>query len=73
VCSKKVTFSIENNKIKDVKFEQGCSGSLQAISKLIEGMTVEDAIKMLKGIRCRNRNTSCPDQLAKALEQYLEK
>lgn len=70
VCAKEIIFDIEDNKIKDVSFVNGCSGNLMGISKLVEGMEVEDAISKLKGIDCRGKGTSCPDQLARALEEY---
>lgn len=50
----------------------GCMGNTQGVAALVEGMEVEEVIKRLKGIDCGGRGTSCPDQLAKALEQYLE-
>lgn len=71
VCSKEIQFDIENGKLKNVKFIGGCPGNLNAISTLIEGMPVEDVIKKLKGNQCRNQ-TSCADQLARALEAQLQ-
>lgn len=68
VCSKKITFEIECDKLKSVKFYSGCPGNLHGISNLVEGMPVEEAIIRLKGITCGGKSTSCPDQLAKALE-----
>lgn len=67
VCAKEIEFEVEGNIIKKVSFARGCDGNLQAISRLIEGMKVEDAVKKMKGIRCGDKDTSCPDQLAKAL------
>lgn len=72
VCSRKVTFYIENDRVKDVRFEGGCDGSLKAIAKLIDGMEIGKAIEVLKGIPCNRNRTSCPDQLAKALSTYLK-
>ena len=69
VCSRKITFSLENDQVKNVKFEGGCNGNLKGIGALIEGMNVEDAISRMKGICCGMKKTSCPDQLALALEQ----
>lgn len=69
VCSRKITFDVEGNVLKKVKFESGCDGNLQGISKLVEGMRVDDVIKKLKGIKCGSKETSCPDQLATALEK----
>ena len=71
-CSTEITFSIENDITKEVNFLRGCEGNLQGISRLVEGMNVEDAINKLQGIDCRGRGTSCPDQLAKALKEWKE-
>lgn len=72
VCSKNIVFSIENGLVKSVSFHGGCNGNLQGISRLIEGMPVEEAINKLRGISCGGRTTSCPDQLAVALELAIE-
>jgi len=72
-CSKQIDFELDGNIIKAVAFTGGCHGNLQGISKLVEGMTAEEAIKRLRGIRCGSKTTSCPDQLAVALEAALEK
>lgn len=71
-CSKKIIFEVENDKVTNVQFVMGCHGNTQGISKLVEGMDVNEVISRLKGIDCNGRGTSCPDQLAKALEAYLE-
>lgn len=71
-CSRKMTVDVENGIIKDVKIEGGCNGNLQGISNLVRGMKVQDAIDKMKGIRCGFKSTSCPDQLAIALEQARE-
>lgn len=71
VCSRKITFDIEGNILKNVKFYEGCNGNLQGISKLVDGMDVYEVIKKLKGIRCKDKPTSCPDQLARALEEVI--
>lgn len=72
-CSRQIFFKVtEDNKITDVKFIGGCSGNLQALSKLVDGMDIDWVISKLKGIKCRS-NTSCSDQLATALEQYKAK
>ena len=71
-CSTEITFSIENDIIKEVNFLRGCEGNLEGISRLVEGMNVEDAINKLQGIDCRGKGTSCPDQLAKALKEWKE-
>ena len=68
-CSRKITFSIEDGKISGVSFEGGCNGNLQGIAALVEGMDAAEAIKRIKGIKCGMKPTSCPDQLARALEQ----
>ena len=70
-CSKQIIFDLdEENKIHNVKFIGGCSGNLQGIARLVEGKTPDEVVPLLRGIRCR-QNTSCPDQLAKALEPYV--
>ena len=69
VCSKLIQFYIENNKIRNVGFVGGCNGNLQGISRLIEGMDVDEAISRMEGIHCGYKSTSCPDQLAKALKE----
>ncbi len=68
-CSREILYNVENGIITDVKFIGGCSGNLQGISKLVKGQKIDDVIERLKGIKCR-AGTSCPDQLARALEQY---
>ncbi|MBO5851530.1 MAG: TIGR03905 family TSCPD domain-containing protein [Clostridia bacterium] len=68
-CSRQILFDFENDVVKNVKFIGGCSGNLQGIAKLVENNSVDNVIKLLKGIQCRN-GTSCPDQLSKALEDY---
>ena len=69
-CSRQIVFEVdENNNIHGVKFIGGCSGNLQGVSKLVEGRNIDEIEKTLEGIRCRN-NTSCPDQLAKAIQAY---
>ena len=71
VCSDSIYVDIENGKIAEVQFNGGCPGSLAAVSKLVVGMTPEQAIGILGGIRCGGKSTSCPDQLAQALKAYL--
>ena len=70
VCSYEMIFEIENNIIKSLKILGGCPGNTAGVSKLVEGKDIETVIKLLKGIPCRDKETSCPDQVAKALEQY---
>lgn len=67
VCSSTINLEITNDIVKDVEFVGGCSGNLQGIGHLVKGMTVNEVIEKLQGIDCRNRGTSCPDQLSKAL------
>lgn len=68
VCSKKIDFEITDGKLYNVSFTGGCHGNLQGIGRLVEGMGVDEVISKLEGIRCGFKNTSCPDQLAKALK-----
>ncbi len=70
VCSREIDFEIVDGKLHNVKYLGGCNGNLQGISALVEGMSVDEAIARLKGIKCGFKATSCPDQLAQALEQY---
>lgn len=72
-CSKRIEFTVEEGILKDVQYTGGCSGNLQGISKLVEGMKVEDVIEKLKGVGCGMKSTSCPDQLAIALSEVVEK
>ena len=67
VCPINIAFDIENNIVTNVKFTGGCDGNLKAISKLVDGMTVDEIEKKLKGNLCGMKNTSCADQLAKAV------
>lgn len=72
VCSQKISFDVEDGKVRNVSFLGGCNGNLQGIGALVEGMDIEEAIDRLSGIRCGFKNTSCPDQLAQALAQYQD-
>ncbi len=72
VCSRSITFDLENGLVRNVRFEGGCSGNTQGVAALVEGMPAEEAIRRLAGIRCGIKPTSCPDQLATALRQALE-
>ncbi|MBE6693669.1 MAG: TIGR03905 family TSCPD domain-containing protein [Ruminococcaceae bacterium] len=72
VCSSKIIFNIEGNVITNVKFIGGCNGNLKAISKLVEGMTVEAIEEKLRGNTCGPRPTSCADQLALAVREAYE-
>lgn len=69
VCSMQIKFNIENNVITNVRFVGGCNGNLKAISKLVDGMTVEEIEAKLAGNTCGIRPTSCADQLAKAVRE----
>ena len=71
VCSRRMTVELEDGVIRAVHVEGGCDGNLQGISRLVVGMSAQDAIDRLKGIRCGFRPPSCPDQLSQALEQAL--
>ena len=73
VCSMQMNIEVEENIIKSVEIIGGCAGNTQGVSALVAGMHIDEAIKRLKGIDCRGRGTSCPDQLAIALEQIKEK
>lgn len=71
-CSRLINLTLdENHVIQDVSFVDGCNGNLQGICKLVTGQRAEDVIAKLEGIRCGFRNTSCPDQLSKALKQAI--
>jgi len=72
VCSRKMTIEVQDGVIQSVQVEGGCSGNLQGLSRLVEGMTVEEAIRRMEGIHCGWKNTSCPDQMAKALKTYVK-
>ena len=73
VCSRAIQFDIVDNKVTGVQFIGGCSGNTQGVARLVEGMDVNDAISRMKGICCGPRPTSCPDQLARALEEAISK
>lgn len=73
VCSQNIHFDIVDNKVSNVSFLGGCSGNLQGISRLIEGMDVDEAISRIEGIKCGFKATSCPDQLAQALKEAAGK
>ena len=70
VCSKEIRFIVSEGILVEVDFLKGCSGNLLGIKKLVEGHSIDDIIKTLGGIPCGKKATSCPDQLAKALEEY---
>ncbi len=69
VCSRRMLIDVEDGVIQRLQVQGGCNGNLQGISRLVEGMNVEEAIRRLDGIHCGDKSTSCPDQLAQALKQ----
>lgn len=69
-CSRQILFDVTaDNKLKNVRFIGGCGGNLQGIARLVDGKDIDEVAALLAGIRCRN-NTSCPDQLSKAIAEY---
>ncbi len=72
-CSRQILFDVDGeNKLRNVKFIGGCSGNLQGVARLVEGRDIDEVQKTLKGIKCKG-NTSCPDQLARAIALYKER
>ena len=69
-CSSAIEFEVEEGRVKNVTYIGGCNGNTKGISKLVEGMLVEEVISRLEGIKCGFKSTSCPDQLAKALKEW---
>ncbi len=69
-CSRVIDLEIENDKLVNVSFHGGCNGNLKGIGQLVKGMSVDEVIERLEGIRCGFKSTSCPDQLAQALKNY---
>ncbi len=69
VCARNISFDIRDGHIYNVRFDGGCNGNTQGIASLVEGMPIEEVVQRLSGIRCGFKGTSCPDQLAKALEK----
>ena len=72
VCSRQIDLELKDGIIESVHFTGGCNGNTQGISILVKGMKATDAIAKLCGINCKGKGTSCPDQLARALEQALQ-
>lgn len=70
-CSQAIDFEIKDGRVYNVKFYGGCNGNLKGIGALVEGMEVSEVIKRLEGTTCGFKNTSCPDQLAKALKAQI--
>ncbi len=73
VCSMQMIFEIDGGIVKDLKIVGGCPGNTLGVAKLMKGKKIDEVIQMLKGIPCGNKGTSCPDQVAIALEEYKEK
>ena len=71
VCSRAIDIAIEDGIIAEVRYHGGCSGNTQGVATLVAGMRIDDVISRLSGIRCGFKATSCPDQLALALREYL--
>ena len=71
-CSRAIRITLEDGIVKEAVFVGGCSGNTQGVSALVQGMAIEEAIRRLRGIRCGSKPTSCPDQLARALEEALK-
>ena len=71
VCSTRIDLEIEGDVIRSCAFTNGCRGNTAGVSRLVEGMSVQEVIERLSGIPCQG-NTSCPDQLARALQAYLD-
>jgi len=71
VCSKRIDVVVEDGVIQSVQFTGGCNGNTQGVAALAQGMTVEEYVKRCKDIKCGFKKTSCPDQLARALEEAL--
>ncbi len=71
VCSRSIRLDVEGDTIKEIQFVGGCNGNTQGVAALAKGMNIHEAISRLKGIDCGGKGTSCPDQLARALEAYL--
>lgn len=70
-CCREIEFELEGNKITDVRFTGGCHGNTQGVAALVKGMDANEVIMRLNGIRCKDKATSCPDQLSKALKEAL--
>ena len=73
VCSREITFDLEDGIVKNVSFFGGCNGNLKGIAALVEGKKAEEIIPVIKGIKCGFKPTSCPDQIAKGLKEYKQK
>ncbi len=72
VCSRQINIEVEDGLVLNVEYIGGCNGNLKGIGSLVKGMKVEDVIEKLENIKCGNKSTSCPDQLAKALKENFQ-
>ncbi|MPL80292.1 hypothetical protein SDC9_26191 [bioreactor metagenome] len=73
VCSHRINFEIQDDLVSNVKFDGGCPGNLEAISRLVEGMPVTKVVQLLKDVKCGSKSTSCSDQLAQALADAIQR
>lgn len=71
VCSRLISFDLNDNIVTNLKVTGGCNGNLQGIAKLVEGMPADEVIRRLENINCNGKGTSCPDQLAQALKEHI--
>lgn len=71
-CAIEISYEVKDNRVYNVGFVRGCNGNLKGISSLVEGMDIDEIINRLDGIKCGQKSTSCPEQLAKALISYKE-
>ncbi len=71
VCSAEITFESDGDIVKNIRFRGGCNGNTQGVAALADGMKADELVKRLRGIDCNGRGTSCPDQLAKAIQQNV--
>lgn len=72
-CSSQITFDIDGDVVTNIRFTGGCNGNLKGLTKLVDGMTVQEITDKLAGITCGFKNTSCPDQLARAVNEAYKK
>lgn len=72
VCSRKISFEINDGIVSNVRFAGGCAGNTQGVAALVEGMKAEDVVARLSGIRCGFKRTSCPDQMAEAIKEAIK-
>ena len=73
VCSKQIHFELEGGVIRGLSFQGGCPGNLEALARLAEGRPAKELTELLAGLTCGSKETSCPDQLARALEKTLKR